>query len=337
VKIAVLMGGISDERDVSLASGVQVARALREAGHEVVAFDTARGALTREEEVHLLESGVGRLPAAAPGQDLLASGDTTALTRDPSVGEADVFFLALHGGKGEDGTLQALLDVVGRPYTGSGMLGCALAMDKDVSKRLMRDAGIPTPDWLTGDPLPDEVEETLGFPVVVKAASGGSSLRLLLAHDRKELDLAREEARTFRDLVIWERYVPGREFTVAVLGGEALPVGEIIPDHEMFDYECKYQPGMAREIFPADLRERQALRLQDLAVDVHRVLRLGDFSRVDFVVDPRGRPWCLEANGLPGMTANSLVPKAAQAAGISFPELCDRIATLALTRAGGGG
>lgn len=332
MKVVVLMGGSSDEREVSLASGSQVARALREAGHEVVAFDTSAGLLSRAEEERLLHSGVAALPPSKASLDLLQSGDTTALTREPGVGEAEVFFLALHGGSGEDGTLQAMLDVVGKPYTGSGMVGCALAMDKDLTKRLLRDAGIVTPDWLTGLADPAEVADRLGLPVIVKAARGGSSLRLVLAHDMQELEAATEDAKSFEDVVLYERYVSGREFTVGILGDEALPVGEIIPEHELFDYECKYQPGLAQEIFPADLPVEVARRLQRIALDVHRVLRLRDFSRVDFILDEGGEAWCLEANALPGMTANSLVPKAAKAAGISFPKLCERIAGLALAR-----
>ncbi len=332
MRVAVLLGGTSDEREVSLSSGAQVARALREAGHEVVAVDTATGVLPRAEETRLLASGVRSEP---PGHDALTrldEGHTVALARDPQLGEVDVFFLALHGGSGEDGTIQALLDVAGVAYTGSDRLGCSLAMDKEVSKRLLRDAGIPTPDWLSGDPTVEEVVDALGLPVIVKASGGGSSLRLLLAHDRVELEAAVRAARDFEDVVLYERYVRGRELTVGVLGDEALPVGEIVPAHELFDYECKYQPGLAREIFPADIPSELARTLQDLALRVHRALRMRDFSRVDFIVDEAGTPWCLEANALPGMTANSLLPKAARAVGISFPELCDRIAGFALAR-----
>lgn len=331
MKIAVLMGGNSEEREVSLSSGAQVAAALREAGHEVVAVDTTRGVLPRDEERTLLESGVRALPPARDALDLMDTGDTTALTKDPQVADAEVFFLALHGGAGEDGTLQALLELVGVPYTGSGMVGCALSMDKELTKRLLRDGGIPTPDWLVGPGVPAaEVADELGVPVIVKAARGGSSLRLRLAHDVHELEEAVEEADGFDDRVIYERYVTGREFTVSILGDEALPVGEIIPEHELFDYECKYQPGMAQEIFPADIPPDLAERLQAMALEVHGLLRLEQFSRVDFLVDDEGGLWCLEANALPGMTANSLLPKAARAVGTSFPELCDRIARLAL-------
>lgn len=332
MRVAVLMGGTSDERDVSLSSGAQVAQALREAGHEVVSVDTARGALSSADESRLLGSGVHASPPEQRALERLDEGHTVALARDPSLGDVDVFFLALHGGSGEDGTIQALLDVAGVAYTGSDRLGCSLAMDKEVTKRLLRDAGIPTPEWLSGNPTADQVVEELGLPVIVKAAGGGSSLRLLLAHDRVELEAALQAAHGFEDVVLVERYVRGRELTVGVLGEEALPVGEIIPEHEFFDYECKYQPGLAQEIFPADIPEELARRLQDLALRTHRALRMRDFSRVDFILDADGSPWCLEANSLPGMTANSLLPKAARAAGISFPELCDRIAGFALAR-----
>ena len=335
MRIAVLMGGTSDERDVSLASGAQVAAALREAGHDVVAVDTTRGALTVEEERTLLASGVRALPPSRHALDLLQAGDTTALTEAPEVRDADVFFLALHGGQGEDGTLQSLLDIAGLTYTGSGPTGCVLAMDKDLTKRLLRDAGIPTPDWMVGSgPTAEEAAARLGLPLIVKAARGGSSLRLRLAHDMQELTDAVEEARSYDDAVVLERFVRGREFTVAVLGEEALPVGEIVPENEIFDYECKYQPGMAAEIFPADIPGVLARGLQELALQTHRVLRLDGFSRVDFLVDEDGGIWCLEANNLPGMTANSLLPKAARAAGITFAEVCDRIARLALERRG---
>lgn len=340
MKIAVLMGGTSDERDVSLSSGTQVAAALREAGHTVVAVDTVRGVIPPDEERHLLEHGVRAAPPEHSALEALDEGHTVALTRDPALGEVDVFFMALHGGSGEDGTIQALLDVAGVAYTGSDRLGCALAMDKEVSKRLLRDAGVPTPDWLSGEQTADAVEAALGLPVIVKAAGGGSSLRLLLAHDRTELEAAIEEARSFDDVVLFERYIRGRELTVGIVGDEALPVGEIVPAHEIFDYECKYQPGLAEEIFPADIPADVAAMLQELALRVHHALRMRDFSRVDFILDSEGTAWCLEANSLPGMTANSLVPKAARAAGIDFPALCDRIARLAAQRgrpeAGGG-
>jgi D-alanine-D-alanine ligase len=332
MKVAVLMGGTSDEREVSLASGAQVAQALREAGHDVVAVDTARGVLDAAEEAHLLGEGVAVAPPEGVELAELDEGHTVALARDPTLAEIDVFFLALHGGSGEDGTIQGLLDVAGVAYTGSDRLGCSLAMDKEVSKRLLRDAGIPTPDWLSGQRTAEEVEGALGLPVIVKAAGGGSSLRLALAHDRRELEAAIVESETWNDVVLFERFHEGRELTVGIVGREPLPVGEIIPEHEIFDYECKYQAGMAEEIFPADIPDELAERLQELALRVHVALRMRDFSRVDFIVDAEGGAWCLEANALPGLTANSLLPKAARAAGMSFSELCDRLVGLASAR-----
>ena len=331
MKVAVLMGGSSDEREVSLASGAQVAAALREAGHEVVAVDTRSGILDAAEERRLLTDGVRASPPD-PDEAGGAEARTVALTTDPDLADVDVFFLALHGGSGEDGTLQGLLDSAGVAYTGSDRLGCTLAMDKDVTKRLLRDAGIPTAPWLSGPRSADEVEAGLGLPVIVKASGGGSSLRLELAHDRRELEAALEASRSWNDLVLFEQYVPGREITVGVLGDRAFPVGEIVPVHEYFDYACKYQPGLAREIFPADLPDHVVQEAQRLALDVHRTLRLRDYSRVDFILHADGTPVCLEANTLPGMTANSLLPKGARAAGLSFPELCHRIVELAAAR-----
>jgi D-alanine-D-alanine ligase len=340
MRIAVLMGGISEEREVSLASGVQVVRALREVGHDVVGVDTSHGVLSAAEEVALLDSGIKKAHPPAHTRDLLRTGDTAALTRDPRVADADVVFLALHGGGGEDGTIQTLLELAGIPFVGSESLGCALAMDKDLSKRLLRDAGVPTPPWLTtcgreeGLARLGEVTRELGLPVIVKPPSGGSTLGLTLAHDVQELEVALALALEYENRVLFEAYVRGREVTVGVLGGAALPVGEIIPEHEIFDYECKYQAGLAQEIFPADLSPELGRRAQDLAMAAHEALRLRDFSRVDFILDEAGTFWCLEANALPGLTGNSLLPKAAAAAGIPFPELCHRLAEMALTRGG---
>lgn len=342
MKVAVLMGGTSDEREVSLSSGVQVAHALRQAGHEVVAVDTVSGVVDPEREEALRLQGVRALPPSSEELEWMDESATVALTRSPDLEGVEVFFLALHGGSGEDGTVQALLDLAGVAYTGSDRLGCSLAMDKEVTKRLLRDAGVPTPDWIAVElgaepPSVEEVEEKLGLPVIVKASGGGSSLRLVLAHDRAELAAAVRESRRWDDVVLFERYHRGRELTVGIVGGRALPVGEIVPRNEYFDYECKYQPGMAEEIFPADIPGEWVDRLQELALTVHRALRMRDYSRVDFIVDAEGRPWCLEANALPGMTANSLLPKAARAAGIEFAALCSTLAELAAARTGSAG
>lgn len=334
MRVTVLTGGDSDERDVSLASGCEVAAALRTVGHGVAVFDTVSGVLTPDDEARIRDRGVAPRPPAEGVEDRLLAGDLDFLRNDPVAGHADVFFVAMHGGAGEGGGLQALLDTLGVPYTGSDRVGCSLALDKDLSKRLMRDAGVQTPDWLLDEADGDRVGARLGWPVVVKAACGGSSLRLELVHDRSEWAGAHERSLEFEDRVVAEQYVRGREFTVGVLGGRTLPVGEIVAEHELFDYACKYQPGMAAEIFPADVDPELALRMQREALVVHDLLRLRDYSRVDFMVDAEGGLWCLEANALPGMTAASLLPRAARADGLGFAELCDRIVALAAARGG---
>lgn len=326
MRVAVLLGGSSEERGVSLASGCEVAAALRSRGHDVLAVDAAGGPLSAAQERTILESGIGaaEIPVPPPSR-------AGALPEDGVVGrvaalrEAETVFLALHGGAGEDGTVQTLLEVAGIPYAGSGPLGCALAMDKDLTKRLLRDARVATPDWIAGRAPGEEVVARLGVPVIVKPANGGSSVRLTLAGSAGEVDAAAELAGAGGDPVLYERYVQGREFTVGILGGHALPVVEIEPVRELFDFDCKYEPGMARETAPARIPAETAEVLQAAALEVHRTLRLEHFSRVDFMMDGGGRAWCLEANALPGLTGNSLLPKAAAAAGIEFPDLCERI------------
>jgi len=335
------MGGLSGEREVSLASGVQVARALRKSGHEVLSVDTGRGVLSPGEEAAILDSGVQAPCPPSELHDLVQAGGVGFLNEDPRLGGVEVVFPALHGGRGEDGTIQTLLELRGLPFVGSDRVGCALAMDKDLSKRLLRDAGVATPEWITvegreeAEERLDEIVRKLGLPLIVKPPSGGSTLGLTLVREERELSDALSDALRHEDRVLFERYVKGREVTVGILGEEALPVGEIIPDHELFDYECKYRPGMAQEIFPAELPSALAARISEEALKVHRVLRLRDFSRVDFILDASGNSWCLEANALPGLTGTSLIPKAAKAAGITFPELCHRMALMALERGSG--
>lgn len=342
MKIVVLMGGTSSERDVSLASGLRIAVALRQKGHDVVALDTAQGALPAGHEAEMLKGGVMRtLPPdrttlARLGADALPKAVRDLMGPD----KVDIVFLGLHGGQGEDGTMQALLDLTGIPYTGSGHLASALAMDKDLSKRLFRDSGIPTPEWemlRAGMPVDwrspgfaGRVTATLGLPLIVKPSKEGSTVGLTLVKTPGELPQAISDAFQHDDEVMLERFIPGRELTVGILGDEALPVGEIIPKHEVYDYECKYTAGMAREVFPADLTAEQTATVQELAMRAFRILKLSGCARIDFRMTVDGEFQCLEANTLPGMTELSLIPQAAAAAGISFPDLCDRIVTLAV-------
>jgi D-alanine-D-alanine ligase len=328
LRIAVLFGGDSMERDVSIASASQVVGALRSRGHEVIAFDSGRGRLTAADEKRLF---AGRIDTAPPDQTSVTSLPTVVSA--PDLADVDLVFLALHGGSGEDGTVQALLDLAGIPYTGSGRLGSAVGWDKDVAKRLFLAAGVPTPDWLMAPQPLDLVEQRLGFPLIVKPNGQGSTVGLTLVKDRSGLEAAIANAAKFDDSVMIERYVPGRELTVGILEDQALAVGEIIPKTgPIFDYAAKYQAGGAEEIFPANLTEAQTARAQELALRVHRALKLDVYSRVDFRMDPEGGIWCLEVNTLPGLTSGSLLPRAAAAVGISFPELCERICKGALGR-----
>ena len=332
MKIAVLLGGTSEERDVSIASGAQVFRALRQSGHEAIAVDTARGTLEGEDEDRLLHSGVAPAPPTDAELMRLRAGNPMALTGNPALRSADVVFLALHGGSGEDGTLQAILDYGGIVYTGSGQLGSAMAMDKDIAKRLFLAAGVPTAPWLMAPADADRVERELGFPVVVKPSKQGSTVGLTVVKRREDLDAAVAEALKYDDEVMLEKFVPGRELTVGILEERALAVGEIIPRGEIFDYESKYQSGGAQEIFPADLPDALTERVRELGLRAHQALKLRDYSRIDFRLDPDGELWCLEANTLPGMTSASLLPQSARASGIGFEDLCEQICQLALAR-----
>ena len=334
MRITVLMGGTSAERDVSLASGLRIAAALREKGHDVVTLDTARGTLSAKDEKALLAKGnvVKTAPPSREELQVMAADTLPQMIRAlPSLKEADVVFLGLHGGYGEDGTIQALLDMAGIRYTGSGHLASAIAMDKDLSKHLFRRAGVQTANWtMARRDVPNEDQASkLGLPLVVKPSKQGSTVGLSIVKRREELAAAIAEAFLYDDEVMIEQFVPGRELTVGILGDEALPVGEIIPQHELYDYECKYTPGMAEEVFPAHISSDKSREAQDLAKRAFHALKLRGCARIDFRMTEDGSLFCLEANTLPGMTQTSLVPQAAAAAGISFPDLCERIAQLA--------
>ncbi|HXW74636.1 MAG TPA: D-alanine--D-alanine ligase [Steroidobacteraceae bacterium] len=330
MRIAVLFGGTSEERDVSIASAAQVIPALRAAGHEVLAVDTATGRLPAADERRLLDAGVAPQPPTEKSIANLRASAVRLSASNIDVRDVDVVFVALHGGAGEDGRLQAILDLAGLAYTGSSHVASAAAMDKDLSKRLFRSVSVPTADWLMAPVSAEEVAERLDWPAIVKPNKQGSTVGLTLVRGAGDLQPAIDRARQFDDEVMVERFIAGREFTVGILENRALPVGEIIAPREVFDYEAKYQPKAAREIFPAEIPAEEANRVQDYAVRVHRALKLGAYSRVDFRRDSTGEYWCLEANTLPGMTATSLLPQAAAAAGISFPELLDRICRRAI-------
>ncbi len=332
-RITVLTGGSTPERDVAFAGAGQVVRALRQRGHDVAVVDTVNGPLDAADERALLQPGVARNPPSVDELRTLAARERLHnLTELPELRSADVVFLVLHGKQGEGGEVQTLLESGGITYTGSGPLASGLAMDKDIAKRLFRAAKIPTPDWRIW-PVSDEAVTELGFPLVVKPSKVGSSVGLSVVDSKNGLDTAVSLALQYDDEVMLEQFVAGPEYTVGVLDERALAVGEIIPQHPTFDYECKYTPGKTQEIFPAQIPNELQILLQTLAVRAHKALKLRDFSRADFKVAGESGPQCLEVNTLPGLTGTSLLPQSAAACGIEFGDLCEAICRAALSRA----
>ena len=330
MKIAVLLGGTSAERDVSLASGLGIIKALRERGHTAFAVDTASGYVPEGQESDLLPDGV----RSAPPEDVDSTLPAFRIPEIPQLREADIAFLALHGGIGEDGRLQTLLELSGIPYTGSGPLGSGIAMDKDVSKRLLRDADVPTLPWRVAR-APDyaydgtAVEEVVGFPCIVKPSRQGSSVGIEIVQTMCDLDAAIARASHFDSEVMIERFSKGRELTISILGEDPLPPVEIRPRSGLYDYEAKYTAGMTEYLCPAPIERELAAQAQLFALRAFRVLKLRGYARIDFIL-AQDQLFCLEANTLPGMTATSLLPKAAAQQGIAFPDLCERIVQLSL-------
>jgi D-alanine-D-alanine ligase len=338
MKVLVLMGGESAEREVSLASGHSIVEALKARGHEVWALDIGRSTEALEGDPDKIPDHVGSQP---PDPALLPQrqGDSTLERfRHPLLREVDIVFLALHGGSGENGTVQALLDLLKVPYNGSGVLASALCMDKSISKTIFQQVGVPTPPWISvpkdADPqsLAGEITASFGFPVVVKPNAQGSTVGFSIVESEDELPSALEHAFRYDHQALVEKFIPGREMTVAILGEEALPVVEIRPKHGVYDYECKYTKGMSEYVVPAEIPDNVREKLQGYALLAFHALKCDGYARVDFRLDPDNRPYCLEVNTLPGMTATSLVPKAARAVGMEFPELVERILRLALKK-----
>jgi D-alanine-D-alanine ligase len=339
VKIVVLMGGTSAEREISLRTGAGIAQALRARHHDVTALDTADGAVLPPG----MESGRPLPAAGVPASGASTSAPSALAPRTDWAGGAvvkgaDLVFIALHGGIGEDGTLQALLDLTGKPYTGSGMLSSAVAMDKALAKKLFEREGVPTPPWRlyrrrdAVRPDAAAVEAVGGYPVIVKPNDEGSTFGLTVVKSDAELGPAFDEALRYSNHVLLEAFVPGRELTVAVLGDRALPIVEIRPKSGLYDYESKYTAGKSEYFCPADLPEDKTREVQALALTACRALDTAGVARVDFRLAPDGTPHCLEVNTIPGMTQTSLVPMAAKAAGMSFEDVCERVAALALER-----
>jgi D-alanine-D-alanine ligase len=338
MRVIVLLGGDSPERDVSRVSGRAVAEALGRRGHDVVALDTAGPNAGQAIDFQAKPALVGAEPpstALVPSHDAIRAVERIGTH---AFGDVDVVFVALHGGRGEDGTIQALLEMAGLPYTGSGVLASSLAMDKEVSKRVFRDLGIPVPRGFVADAstphdeLVTGIERECGWPAIVKPNSAGSSVGFSVIKNAGDVRAAVAAAAVYDARLVFEEFIPGREMTVAVLEAQALPVIEIVPNAGVYDYKSKYTQGSSRYQVPAAIPDAVAIALQEIALRCFQGLKCRDFARVDFRLSPQNEPYCLEINTIPGMTATSLVPKAAQAAGIDFDTLVDRIVRRAAAR-----
>ena len=339
MKIVVLCGGLSAERNVSITSGTLICRALRERGHRAVLVDMFFGLEDYDAPAEKLFDELPPLAEARVDEtepDLEAVRASRRWQSPSKVGRgvfeicalADVVFLGLHGACGEDGRIQAAFDLMGIPYTGSGYLGSAIAMDKDLTKRLAAAAGVRTPKWRIVHYDREDVAaliERTPLPCVVKPVDSGSSIGVSIATTKEALAAALEENRKL-GRVILEQYVKGREIQVGVLKGEALPSIEIIPKHGFYDYKNKYQAGAAVEICPSPVEPEVEAELRATALKLYALLGLRTYSRTDFILDEAGDLYFLETNTLPGMTPTSLMPQEAAAVGIDYGQLCQIIA-----------
>lgn len=334
MKVVVLAGGISTERDVSLSTGSMIYHALKKNGHQVILLDVylgyegkINGLFEKDVDWSAQITGVAR---EAP--DLEA---VKALRQDggrdffgPNVlaicRSADIVFMALHGANGEDGKIQACFELMGIPYTGTDFVSSAMAMDKGISKDIFRAYGIPTPAGIRLRRGEKELVR-VSYPCIVKANCGGSSVGVCIARNDAEYEKAKEEGFRYDEEVVVEQYIEGREFSIGVMDGKALPVIEIAPKVGFYDYRNKYQAGSTIETCPAEISEEQTRKMQEIAERVFQALRMKNYGRMDFMMNREGEMFCLEANTLPGMTPTSLLPQEAAAVGISFEELCERI------------
>ena len=348
MRIVVLAGGLSTERDVSLASGAGICKTLISRGHEAFLLDVYLGfpydsdkledvftipdaGLSIAEGIKTTEPDLAAVKASREDQSNCFVG--------PNVIEicrmADIVFMGLHGDVGENGKLQATFDILGIRYTGPNYLGSALAMDKGIAKKIFKMSGVPTP---MGTSLKKEKKDCLlsdlglTLPVVVKPCSGGSSIGVYIVNTEEEYKEAIEKSFCYEDEVVIEPYIKGREFAVGIIDGKALPVIEIIPKTGFFDYANKYQAGATEEICPAPIDDAIAEKMQQATELAFKALKLDIYSRADFLLDEKGEIYCLEVNTLPGMTATSLLPQEAKAAGIEYGELCELIIKKSLER-----
>lgn len=342
MKIVVLAGGISTERDVSIVSGAMVCKALREKAHQAILLDAFFGEADADMD-NLFSASYDVDRKIAEIKSFNGQMAETIRVRKEFFGPhvidicktADIVFLALHGECGEDGKVQAAFDLFGIKYTGSGYLSSAIAMDKYLSKKLLGAADIPCPKGISIKKAAYLAGQGAGcgsFPVVVKPCCGGSSVGVFIAADQEEYETALQAAFAYENEVVVEDYICGREFSVGVVDHQALPVIEIEPVEGFYNYENKYQQGAAVETCPARLSAAQTERMQDYAVRGAQALLIEGYSRLDFMMDETGNMYCLEANTLPGMTATSLLPQEAAAVGINYPDLCEKLIEVSLKK-----
>ena len=347
MRVVVLAGGLSTERDVSITSGIMVAKALRKKSHSVILLDVFMGYENDECDIDkMFEQGYDFTKNLGVRESIPNLEQIKASRNDKSncfLGQnvieicrsADITFLALHGDVGENGKLQAAFDILGIKYTGSGYLGSALAMNKGLSKSVLLSNGISTPTgraYKLSDKKSGELDKWGSFPCVVKPCSGGSSVGVAIPQNKEEFIKACDEAFKYEEEIIVETYVKGRELSIGVIGGKALPIIEIIPKEGFYDYVNKYQSGKTDDVCPAQLDEKTTLYLQSQAEKAYKALRLEGYARIDFLLDDNGMGFCLEANTLPGMTPLSLLPQEAAAIGIDYPELCEKIIEISLEK-----
>lgn len=344
MNIVVLCGGLSIERDVSLCTGSLAVQALVKKGHNAVMVDFISDYEIADDDFigyiktcREIETYV--VPAQAP--DVIALRKEIEEKGNGIFGKnvlnlcmaSDIVFMALHGGEGEDGRIQAILDMYGVKYTGTGYLGSAIAMSKRFTKQVFQVHDILSPKYrvLIKDEYDKAIIDDIKTPCVVKLSEGGSSIGVYIIHDKENLTTAVDKAFTMDDTIIIEDYIKGIEYTCGVLGGRGLPIVEIVPKERFYDYENKYQFGATIETCPApSLNDEQTKKMQEISVKAHDALGLGVYSRADFIVDEKGDMYCLELNTLPGMTPTSLLPQEALAAGIDYEELCNQIVLLSL-------
>jgi len=334
MKVVVLAGGTSTERDVSLSTGSMIYKALKKNGHQAILIDVylgyegdTQGIFERDTD---WAAQIGSVSEQNPDLEAVKAmrpdGDKNFF--GPNVlslcQSADAVFMALHGANGEDGKIQACFELMGIPYTGTDFVSSAMAMDKGITKDIFKAHNIPTPKGIRLRQGEQESEK-VPFPCIVKACCGGSSVGVYIARNEEEYENAKKEAFQFDKEVIVEQYIKGREFSVGVMDGKALPVIEIAPKQGFYDYKNKYQAGSTVETCPADLPQLKTEEMQYIAERVFQALRLKNYARMDFMMAENGSLYCLEANTLPGMTPTSLLPQEAAAIGISFEELCEKI------------